>query len=287
VLLGGVVLGSLYALMATGLALVWTTLGIFNFAHGTFIALGAYIAWQIASSEATGAGLLVGALTSIVGMFVIGVMVYYLLIKPFERSSDIVVKSVITTLAGATILENSINLVWGPRNKQLDAFLSGDISFLGLVVSRNEAAIVVISLVILAGLGLFLQRAPLGRAMRAVAQNREAAQLMGIDVTRLYAVSFGLSAALAALAGILIGSSRFMSPTMGSDPLLKSLIVVIFGGIAQFTGPIYAAFIVGILESSMTYLVGLYWSPTVLFCVMIAVLIVKPEGLFGRFRKSV
>ena len=287
VLLGGVVLGSLYALMATGLALVWTTLGIFNFAHGTFIALGAYIAWQIASSEATGAGLLVGALTSIVGMFVIGVMVYYLLIKPFERSPDIVVKSVITTLAGATILENSINLVWGPRNKQLDPFLSGDISFFGLVVSRNEAAIVVISLIILAGLGLFLQRAPLGRAMRAVAQNREAAQLMGIDVARLYAVSFGLSAALAAIAGVLIGSSQFMSPTMGSDPLLKALIVVIFGGIAQFTGPIYAAFIVGILESSMTYLVGLYWSPTVLFLVMIAVLIVKPEGLFGRFRKSV
>jgi branched-chain amino acid transport system permease protein len=130
VLLGGVVLGSLYALMATGLALVWTTLGIFNFAHGTFIALGAYFAWQIASSDAMGAGLLVGALTSIVGMFVVGVLAYYLLIKPFERSPDIVVKSVITTLAGATILENSINLVWGPRNKQLDAFLSGDISFL-------------------------------------------------------------------------------------------------------------------------------------------------------------
>jgi branched-chain amino acid transport system permease protein len=197
VLLGGVVLGSLYALMATGLALVWTTLGIFNFAHGTFIALGAYFAWQIASSDAMGAGLLVGALTSIVGMFVVGVLAYYLLIKPFERSPDIVVKSVITTLAGATILENSINLVWGPRNKQLDAFLSGDISFFGLVVSRNEAAIVVISLIILAGLGLFLQRAPLGWAMRAVAQNREAAQLMGIDVTRLYAMSFGLSAALA------------------------------------------------------------------------------------------
>jgi branched-chain amino acid transport system permease protein len=287
VLLGGVVLGALYALMATGLALVWTTLGIFNFAHGTFIALGAYIAWQIASSDASGAGLIAGALISIVGMFAIGVLVYYLLIKPFERNSDIVVKSVITTLAGATILENSINLIWGPRNKQLDAFLTGDISFLGLVVSRNETAVIVIALIILAALGVFLQRARLGRAMRAVAQNREAAQLMGIDVALLYAVSFGLSAALAALAGILIGSTRFMSPTMGSDPLMKALIVVIFGGIAQFTGPIYAAFIVGLLESSMTYLVGLYWSPTVLFCVMIAVLIVKPEGLFGRYRKSV
>jgi branched-chain amino acid transport system permease protein len=287
VLLGGVVLGALYALMATGLAVVWTTLGIFNFAHGTFIALGAYIAWQIASSEATGAGLLFGAVISIAGMFAIGVFVYYLLIKPFERNSDIVVKSVITTLAGATILENSINLIWGPRNKQLDPFFTGDISFLGLVVSRNEVAVIVIALIILAALGLFLQRATLGRAMRAVAQNREAAQLMGIDVTGLYAVSFGLSAALAALAGILIGSTRFMSPTMGSDPLMKALIVVIFGGIAQFTGPIYAAFIVGLLESSMTYFVGLYWSPTVLFCVMIGVLIIKPEGLFGRYRKSV
>ena len=173
VLLGGVVLGSLYALMATGLALVWTTLGIFNFAHGTFIALGAYIAWQIASSEATGAGLLVGALTSMVGMFVIGVVVYYLLIKPFERSPDIVVKSVITTLAGATILENSINLVWGPRNKQLDAFLSGDLSVLGLVMSRNEAAVVVVSLIILAGSAYFCSArrsagrcAPLRRTVR-------------------------------------------------------------------------------------------------------------------------
>jgi branched-chain amino acid transport system permease protein len=287
ILLGGVVLGALYALMATGLALVWTTLGIFNFAHGTFIALGAYIAWQVASPEALGGGLLVGALVSVVGMFFIGVAVYYLLIKPFERSPDIVVKSVITTLAGATILENLISIAWGPRNKQLSGVLTGDLQFLGLVMSRNEAAAVVVSLIILAGLGIFLQRAPLGRAMRAVAQNREAAQLMGIDVVRLYAVAFGLSAALAAIAGVLIGSIRFMNPLMGSDPLMKALIVVIFGGIARFTGPIYAAFIVGLLEAFMTYAVGLYWSPTVLFVIMIVVLVVKPEGLFGKHRKSV
>lgn len=287
ILLGGIVLGALYALMATGLALVWTTLGIFNFAHGTFIALGAYIAWQIASTEASGAGLLAGAGVSIIGMFVIGMFVYYLLIKPFERNPDIVVKSVITTLAGATILENVINLVWGPRNKQLSPLLGGDMSLLGITISRNEMAVVALALVILAALGVFLQRAPLGRAMRAVAQNREAAQLMGIDVERLYAIAFGLSAALAALAGILIGSIRFMNPSMGSDPLMKALIVVIFGGIARFTGPIYAAFIVGLLEAVMTYLVGLYWSPTVLFAIMIVVLVAKPEGLFGRYRKSV
>jgi branched-chain amino acid transport system permease protein len=287
IVVGGIILGSLYALMATGLALVWTTLGIFDFAHGTFITLGAYIAWQIGSAEATGAGLLVGAAGSIVGMFLVGVLIYFLLIKPFERNSDIVVKSVITTLAGATILENLINLIWGPRNKQLGALLSGDLSLGGLVISRNEASVVVLSLVILAGLGFFLQRTRIGRAMRAVAQNRESAQLMGIDVVWLYAVAFGLSAALACLAGVFIGSIRFMTPGMGADPLMKALLVVIFGGIGRFTGPIYAAFIVGFLESVMTYAVGLYWSPTVLFVIMIAVLVAKPEGLFGSYRKSV
>jgi branched-chain amino acid transport system permease protein len=287
IVVGGIILGSLYALMATGLALVWTTLGIFDFAHGTFITLGAYIAWQIGSAEATRAGLLVGAAGSIVGMFLVGVLIYFLLIKPFERNADIVVKSVITTLAGATILENLINLIWGPRNKQLGALLTGDVSFGGLVISRNEASVVVLSLVILAGLGFFLQRTRIGRAMRAVAQNRESAQLMGIDVVWLYAVAFGLSAALACLAGVFIGSIRFMTPGMGADPLMKALLVVIFGGIGRFTGPIYAAFIVGFLESVMTYAVGLYWSPTVLFVIMIAVLVAKPEGLFGSYRKSV
>ncbi len=287
ILLGGLVLGALYALMATGLALVWTTLGIFDFAHGTFIAVGAYLAWQIGSPDGSGAGFAVGAAVSILGMFVIGVLVYFALIKPFERSPDIVVKSVITTLAGATILENLLNLIWGPRNKQLGALLPGDLSVSGVVISRNEACVVVLALVILTGLGLFLQRTRLGRAMRAVAQNREAAQLMGIDVAWLYSIAFGLSAALAALAGIFIGSIRFMTPAMGADPLMKALIVVIFGGIARFTGPIYAAFIVGFLEAIMTYAVGLYWSPTVLFGIMILVLILKPEGLFGSYRKSV
>jgi branched-chain amino acid transport system permease protein len=287
ILAGGLVLGSLYALMATGLALVWTTLGIFDFAHGTFIAVGAYLAWQVGSADASGAGYAIGALVSLVGMFFIGVAVYVLLIKPFERSPDIVVKSVITTLAGATILENLLNLIWGPRNKQLGALVTGDLSLFGVVISRNEACVVVLALLILSGLGLFLQRSRPGRAMRAVAQNREAAQLMGIDVVWLYAVAFGLSATLASLAGIFIGSIRFMTPTMGADPLMKALIVVIFGGIARFTGPIYAAFIVGFLEAFTTYAIGLYWSPTVLFGIMILVLVLKPEGLFGRHRKSV
>lgn len=287
VLAGGIVLGALYALMAAGLAVVWTTLGIFNFAHGTFIALGAYIAWQAGSSDALGLGYGAGLAITVPAMFAIGVVSYFLLIKPFERSRDIVVTTVITTLAGATILENLITLIWGARNKQIEGTLSGEIDLLGARFSANEVTTIGVSLVGLLLLGLFLRRAPLGRAMRAVAQNREAAQLMGINVTLLYALAFGLSVAMAGLAGVFIGSIRFMSPTMGTDPLMKALIVVIFAGVARFTGPIYAAFIVGILESFTVYYVGLYWSPTVLFAVMIIVLIIKPEGLFGQYRRTV
>ena len=284
---GGIVLGGLYALMATGLAVVWTTLGIFNFAHGAFIAAGAYIAWQFSSAEAFGLGYFAGAAVSVALMFIIGVITYALLVRPFERQPNLVLLSVITTLAGATILESLLDILWGARSKQIARVVEGDVSLAGVTISANEAVLLVLVIVILVGLGLFLRRAPAGRAMRAVAQNREAAQLMGLDVPKLYAIAFGLSAALAGLAGLFIGSIRFMTPTMGTDPLLKALIVVIFGGVARFTSPIFAAFIVGLIEAFATFYVGLYWAPAVLFAIMIAVLIVKPEGLFGKYEKTV
>jgi len=284
---GGVVLGALYALMATGLAVVWTTLGVFNFAHGAFIVIGAYVAWQVSSAGPGSAMLLAGAGAAIVCLFVLGVLFHRLLVKPFERKASLVLLSVATTLAGATILEGATNLVWGPRSKQIAPIIPGNIEWAGVALSRNELVMIVIAVAILTAVGLFLNRSSTGRAMRAVAQNREAAQLLGLDVGRLYAIAFGLSAALAGVAGLFIGSIRFMSPTMGAEPLMKALIVVIFGGVARFTSPIFAAFVVGLVEAFSTYYVGLYWTPAVLFMLMIAVLVIKPEGLFGRHERTV
>lgn len=283
---GGLVLGALYALMAAGLAAVWTTLGIFNFAHGAFIALGAYIGWQIADAQAAGLGLAAGVAVAVVALFLAGVLFHLILVRPFERRPDIVTASVITTLAGTAIIESTINLIWGPRSKQLARLGSGEVD-LGLI-RIPTADLVLIALVVatLAGLGWFLRSSRTGRAMRAVSQNREAAELMGLDVPRLYALAFGLSAAMAGLAGIFVGGLRFMTPTMGADPLMKALIVVILGGIARFTSPIYAALLVGLVESFSNYFVGLYWTPAVLFAIMIAVLIAKPSGLFGQHQRT-
>ncbi|WP_282610162.1 branched-chain amino acid ABC transporter permease [Pelagibius sp. Alg239-R121] len=283
---GGLVLGAIYALMASGLAVVWTTLGIFNFAHGAFIAAGAYIGWQIAHADASGLGLVAGTLGTLLAMFVFGVLFHIALVRPFERRANIVAASVITTLAGATVIENVINLIWGPRSKQIGRMLDGDFSLGPIALSMNDLALVVIVVATLGLVGWFLGATRTGRSMRAVAQNREAAELMGLDVPRLYAAAFGLSAAMAGLAGIFIGSIRFMTPTMGADPLMKALIVVIFGGVARFTSPIYAALIIGMVEAFSTYFVGLYWTPAVLFALMMVVLVLKPAGLFGKHQRT-
>lgn len=287
ILTSGIVLGVLYSLMAFGLAIVWTTLGIFNFAHGAFIAAGAYIAWQFGNVDGFGLGFWPGAIVSVTVMFTFGVVVQFLLIRPFERQPNILLLTVITTLAGATILNNLLEVVWGPRSKQISPAMAGDVSVGLFRISANEAMMVVVAAVTLLVLAWFLLRTPLGRSMRAVAQNREAAQLMGLDVPRLYAFTFGIAAAIAGLAGVFIGSIRFMTPTMGDDPLQKALVVVILGGIARFTSPVYAAFLVGIIEAFLTYFVGLYWTPAVLFLSMIVILVVKPEGLFGHRQRSI
>ena len=286
-LTSGLVLGVLYALMAFGLAIIWTTLGIFNFAHGAFIALAAYLAWQVGNPDGFGLGFWCGAAAAIAGMFVFGMVFETLLVRPFARKPDIVILTVITTLSGATVLINLLNVIWGPRSKQIALPLSGDIK-LGMVrLGAGEATMVAVVAVAFAFLGWFLLKTATGRSMRAVAQNREAAQLMGLDVPKLYALVFGIAGATAGVSGVFIGSLRFMTPNLGDDPLQKALIVVILGGVTRFTSPILAALLIGLVEAFSTYFIGLYWTPAVLFSLMIVTLVLKPEGLFAMRRRSV
>lgn len=286
ILMSGILLGGLYALMATGLAVVWTTLGVFNFAHGAFVTLGAYIAWQVTQSVAGGFGFMIAVAVSITVMFCLGFVLHFTLIKPFERNQNVVLLAVISTLAAASIIENGVLLSWGPRDKQITPPIGSKIDFFGASINTFDFVILGVALFTLFAIALFLRRTTTGRTLRAAAQNREAAELMGLDVPKLFAITLGLSAATAALAGIFVGSLRFISPTFGADPLMKSLIVVILGGVARFTSPIYAAFVVGIAESFSAYFLGLYWSPALLFAMMITVLLIKPEGLFGSRSKT-
>lgn len=282
VLASGLVLGSLYGLMAAGLSLVWSTLGIFNFAHGVFMTLGAYIAWQIGNAAGLGLGATAAIALAVAALAGLGCLAERLLIRPFLGRENVVMLAVITTLAATTFLQNATLLIWGPRLKQLKPLADGTVALAGATMSAHQAIIVVVTPIILVGLWVFLKYSRTGAAIRAVGQNREAALLIGLSIERLYMVAFAASAVLAALAGILLGAMRPMTPTMGAEPLVKALVVAIFGGLGSVGGTIGGAYVIGMIEAVSTYVVGLYWTPAVLFAVMIAVLLWRPNGLFGR-----
>ena len=278
ILFGGLFQGSLYAMMAVGLALVWTTIGVFNFSHGVFMMLGAYFAWQLVDL-----GLHPGVAfpLAVLATAAVGWALQAAVVRPGIR------RAMFSIGGGRKFWERFIALchenltIWGPRSKQLPALIAGNTTIGSVGVSLHQIAIIVITPLILGGLWLFLTRTRTGLALRAVAQNEDASQLVGLNVTWLYGLAFAIAAALACLAGIFMGGYRFMSPVMGADPLLKALIVVVFGGISSISGPIFAAYLIGFFEAACSYYFGLYWTPALLFAVLILTLMVRPEGIFA------
>ena len=278
-LVSGLVLGSLYALMASGLSLVWTTLGVFNFAHGALMMIGAFIAWTI--SEAAGAGPFAGVLGGALGAGLVGIAIERLVIRPFYANRNMLLVTAMTTLAVTIILERGAQMIWGPRLKQLPRLIDGEINLLGNAISAHEALLLVIAPLILIGLWRFTVFSKVGRSLRAVGQNQESAALIGIDVPTAFALAFGISAVLAGLTGALLGSIRFITPAMGTEPLTKAMIVVIFGGLGSLGSTAGAAYLIGFIEAFLVLWLGLYWTPFALFLLMILVLLFRPNGIFG------
>jgi branched-chain amino acid transport system permease protein len=281
ILVSGLVSGSLYALMASGLSLVWGTLRMFNFAHGTLLMLGAYAAWYVSDPRGFGLGLHLGIPAALVLVGLLGIVLYVILVRPFitRPGADLVV--IITTLAGAAFLQNGAQEVFGPRYKQLDRVLEGQVQFLNTAVGLQETLIIIATPAVLLTLALLLKRTKLGLAIRAVEQNHDSALLVGVNVGRVYPFVFAVSAALAALAGVMLGGLFFITPAMGSDPLLRAFIVVVFGGLGSLPGTVVGAYVIGIIEAVAVFFVGLYWAPVVLFVVLILVMILRPTGLMG------
>jgi len=283
ILVSGLVLGSLYAVMASGLSLVWSTLGIFNFAHGTLMTLGAYLAWTLTAPEA-GIGLSpwLGLVLTLPAMVLAGIAVERLVIRPFYDTRAMMLITVMTTLAATVFIGKGIQLIWGARLKQLQPLVPGQVTLLGTTISAQEMLIIAVAPVILAALWAFLRYSATGRGIRAVGQNPHAARLIGINVARLFVITFALSAVLAGMTGVLIGSVRLVTPTLGDEPLIKALIIVIFGGLGSLAGTIWAAYLIGLAEAFLIYSIGIYWAPSLIFVLLILVLLLRPQGLFGK-----
>ncbi|MGH7392202.1 MAG: branched-chain amino acid ABC transporter permease [Candidatus Rokuibacteriota bacterium] len=275
--LNGVATGMLYALMGIGLSLVTGVLNIPNFAHGAMFALGAYLLFT--AIQVVGNFWLALVLAPL-GVLVLGLVVEYAGIRPLYRAGHDY--QLLLTFGLSLIVTEGIIVVWGPIGmSQLPPdVLRGGVDLGITIYPKYRLFVMVMAGLLVAGSWLFLERTRYGAIMRAGIEDKEMVALLGIDVHRLFTVAFGLGAYLAGIAGALTAPIRGLNPFMGVDMLGIAFVVVALGGLGNLPGAIVAGVMVGVAQS----LVSLVWpeaSVAVIFAVMAAVLLVRPQGLFG------
>ncbi|MGI9195998.1 MAG: branched-chain amino acid ABC transporter permease [Candidatus Nanopelagicales bacterium] len=275
--------GSILALISIGMTLVYGTLRVLNMAQGAMVMLGGFAAFT--TLQLAQVPIWVALAVAILVTFVLGVVTYFVAVKPLlgRVGVDFEMTAFISTFAAATIIQNVVLLVYGPRQKPFDPVIPGLVQITGTVSITWHAILMnVVAIGSLAVLGLFLARSRYGLAITAVAQNLEAARLMGIPARRVYAVTMGIGAALAGIAGVLLAPIYFVYPNAGDLPLLQSLIVVIFAGLGSVRGTIYAAYIIGFIQSAVSIYWGTAYALPVLYIIILVVLVIRPYGLAGK-----
>jgi branched-chain amino acid transport system permease protein len=278
-LVHGLTLGSMYAMVAAGLALMLGVARLINFAHGEFFMLGAYAFWygyrELELPYAV-AGLLAPALMIAFGMAYEHTVIRVILPRSWHVQ-------LIATLATSIVLTNLAIIVFGTQPKEVPTALSSRILTVGGFRLAGQRLLVLgASVVIFWALHRFVTRTRAGKAMRAMSQNREACAVVGVDVQQVAMVTFALSAGLAALAASLVSPLFNIFPDMGAGLTLKAFAAVVAGGFGYVNGAIAASFLIGVIEALAGSYVSYAYKDAIAFVIMIAVLLWRPQGLFGR-----
>ena len=275
----GLTLGSMYAMVAAGLALMLGVARLINFAHGEFFMLGAYAFWFGYSEH--------GVPSPVAGALAVAAMIAWGLVYQLTVIRTILARSwhvqLIATLATSIVLTNLAIIVFGTQPKEVPTTLSSTILDLGgFRLAWQRVLVLGGSVVIFWALHRFVSRTRMGRAMRALSQNREACAVVGVDVQHVALVTFAVSAALAAVAAVLVSPLFNIFPDMGTRLTLKAFAAVVAGGFGYVNGAIAASFIIGITEALAGSYVSYAYKDAIAFLIMIAVLLWRPAGLFGR-----
>lgn len=276
---GGVLSGSVYGLMAIGLTLIWGAVRLLNLAHGALYVVGAYAAWTVINT--LGLPLALAIPSAVVAAAAVGFAMHVFAIRPLLGSPGWDSASIIATVGIGIALQAAALLLYGPQVKRIPALADGSVIVASVRISWQGLIVVCVAVISLVILYFYLRTSRQGMAIRAVSQNMDAAALMGIPVERTYAVVIMISAGLAGLAGVMLSSIFFLSPTSGFTPMIIALMVTILGGLGSVKGTIVAAYVIGIFEASVQVYAGPSYALPGLFLFIIAVLIVKPEGLYG------
>ncbi|MEV6845695.1 branched-chain amino acid ABC transporter permease [Actinoplanes sp. NPDC051411] len=276
----GVLTGGVYALMASGQTLVFGIMKVVNLAQGALVILGAYLSYQLFTSYGIDPFLAIPVTTGV--MFVLGVGVHLAFLRPLRRE-DRTELSLLVTFAVALLIEGVIGVVWNTTRRSINTSYANDSwTVLGYQVTVVRFAAFALSAGALALLILLLHRTRFGRAVRATVQNPESARLLGVRTERVAALGFGLGAATAAAAGSVYGLLYPFNAGSHYDLISLLLSIVVLGGLGSIGGAIAGALIVSVSSAVVASTISPAWSQMTFFVILLAVLLVRPQGLFGR-----
>ena len=281
-MINGISIGAVYAIIALGYTMVYGIAKMLNFAHGDVIMVGAYISYCVTSY--LGLPALVGVLAAMVVCTVLGIIIEGLAYKPLRGTSSLAV--LITAIGVSYFLQNAAQLIWGsaPKNYKSIVTIAPIKLFNGQLTITGEVLITIAAcILIMVGLTLFTGKTRMGKAMRAVSEDRAAAQLMGINVNSTISMTFAIGSALAAIAGVLLCSTvPTLQPTTGSMPGIRAFTAAVFGGIGSIPGAMLGGILLGVIETFSKAYLSTQFSDAIVFLVLILVLLVKPAGLMGK-----
>ena len=281
-LINGISLGSVYAIIALGYAMVYGIARMLNFAHGDIIMVGGFTVFTIVTTM--GGSPVVGILASVVVCTVLGVTIERVAYRPLRDASPLAV--LITAIGVSYLLQNVALLIFGSNARQFTSVITVPaLKLAGGKLSISSVTIVTIlsCIVIMAALMTFINKTKMGQAMLAVSEDRGAATLMGINVNRTISVTFAIGSALAAVAGVLLCLAYpSLSPYTGSMPGIKAFVAAVFGGIGSIPGAFIGGILLGIIENLAKAYISSQLSDAIVFSVLIIVLLVRPTGILGK-----
>ena len=275
----GILVGGVYALMAVGLTLIFGVLDIINIAQGVMVILGAYLSYELAARLHL--DLFLGLLVTVPAMFVIGVVIQWAFIRPLrgrERTS----MTLLVSYAVALIIEGILYEIFGANPRQLSAsYVTSSVHVFGFYLSYIYLYGFALALALVAGLYLLLYRTTFGRSVRATMQDETAARLIGINISRVAAITYGIGVAVTAAGGMVFGATNAFNPNSGYDLISRLLAIIILGGLGSIGGALVASVFMITLESVVDI-----WQPTwaivVFYAALVLVLLIRPTGFFGR-----
>jgi branched-chain amino acid transport system permease protein len=275
----GILTGGVYALMASGLTLIFGVMDVINVGQGAFVILGAYLSYTIATHLHIDPFL--GLLITMPVMFVIGVAVEWFFLRPLKR--DRTMLSILVTYAVALIIEGILTIVFTANLVQIHAsYVTQSFPIGGFYITYIYVYGFLLSVALLAGLYWLLYQTKFGRSIRAAMQNRTTAQLIGIDVEWVSAITFGIGIGLTAAGGMVFGATNTFNPGSAYDLISRLLAIIVFGGLGSLSGALIASLGMLVIEDVTSVVWSPTWASTVFFILLIAILVLRPQGLLGK-----